>query len=107
MAGVIENTNSSIIPERTAELTDRFLCFALLRIAKRCYLKAKAFQRAVYLIGSGERHWAIFGILITSVFYYQSLPVDLFLWAVAQIVEELLLLLLMKLGNMGLGQLCL
>ena len=77
MAGVIENTNSSIVPERTAELTDRFLCFALLRIAKRRHLKAKALQHVTYLIGRGERRWAIFGILITSVFYYQSLPVDL------------------------------
>ena len=77
MAGVIENTNSSIVPERTAELTDCFLCFALLRIAKRYHLKAKALQHVADLVGSCERQRAISGILITSVFYYQSLPINL------------------------------
>ena len=76
MAGEIENTNSSIVPERTAELTDCFLCFALIRIAKRRHLKAKALQHVADLVGSCERRRAISGILITSVFYYQSLPVD-------------------------------
>ncbi|MEC7222043.1 MAG: hypothetical protein VXW29_16720, partial [SAR324 cluster bacterium] len=66
-----------IVPERMAELTDCFLCFALLRIAKRYHLKAKALQHVADLVGSGERRRAISGILITSVFYYQSLLVDL------------------------------